>query len=65
MAGRSSLVTTAEQDAELRTLSRSDVYGEADRARAILLTLRGWTSGEVAEGRGSKPGYTWSLAEPG
>lgn len=30
-------------------LSRSDVRGEADRARAILLTLQGWTSLEVAE----------------
>jgi hypothetical protein len=52
MAGRSSLVATAEQEAELRVLSRSDVRGEADRARAILLTLQGWTSEEVAEAFG-------------
>ena len=33
-------------------LSRSDVCGEANRARAILLTLQGWTSLEVAEAFG-------------
>jgi transposase len=55
MAGRSLLVATAEQEAELRVLSRSDVRGEADRARAILLTLQGWTSGEVAEAFGVTP----------
>jgi transposase len=49
MAGRSSLAATGEQEAALRALSRSDVRGEADRARAILLTLQGWTSLEVAE----------------
>jgi len=55
MSGRSSLVATAEQDAELRVLSRSDVRGEADGARAILLTLQGWTSVEVAEAFGVTP----------
>ena len=55
MSGRSSLVATAEQEAELRVLSRSDVRGEADRARAILLTLQGWTSGEVSEAFGVTP----------
>ena len=55
MAGRSSLVATREQEAELRSLSRSDVRGEADRARAILLTLQGWTSPEVAEAFGVTP----------
>ena len=47
MAGRSSLVATRKQEAELRALSRSDVRGEADRARAILLILQGWTSPEL------------------
>ena len=55
MAGRSSLVATAEQEAELRVLSRSDVRGEADRARAILLTLQGWTSVQLAEAFGVTP----------
>ena len=52
MAGRSSLVATAEQKAVLRALPRSDVRGVADRARAILLTLQGWTSWQVAAASG-------------
>ena len=55
MPGRSPLVATAEQKAALQELSRSDVRGEADRARAILLTLQGWTSIEVAEAFGVTP----------
>ncbi len=39
----------------MRALSRSDVRGEADRARAILLILQGWTSLEVAEAFGVTP----------
>ena len=45
----------AEQKAALQELSRSDVRGEADRARAILLTLQGWTSLELAEAFGVTP----------
>ncbi len=55
MVGRSPLVATAEQEAELRALSRSDVRGEADRARAVLLTLQGWTSIQLAEAFGVTP----------
>ena len=55
MPGRSPLVATAEQKAALQELSRSDVHGEADRARAILLTLQGWTSLELAEAFGVTP----------
>lgn len=44
MAGRSSLIATAG-----RALSQPDVRSEADRARAVLPTLRGWTSLEIAE----------------
>ena len=55
MAGRSSLVAAAEQEAELRELSRSDVGAEADRAGAILLTLRGWTSVQLAAAFGVTP----------
>jgi transposase len=55
MAGRSPLVATAEQEAELRALSRSDVRSEADRARAVLLTLQGWTSVQLAEAFGVTP----------
>jgi transposase len=52
MAGRSRLSATPEQFAALRDLARSDVRGEADRARAILLTLSGWTSPRLAEAFG-------------
>src|SRR4051794_31092925 len=52
MSGRSPLLATAAQRAELQELARSDVRGEADRARAILLTLAGWTSPELAEAFG-------------
>lgn len=52
MSGRSPLSATSAQQVELRSLARSDVRGEADRARAILLTLTGWTSGQVAEAFG-------------
>jgi len=49
VAGQSLLVATAEQKAAPQALSRSDVRGEADRARAILLTLQGWTSPQLAQ----------------
>ena len=52
MAGQSRMCATAEQVAALRELARSEVRGEADRARAILLTLSGWTSVELAEAFG-------------
>lgn len=52
MSGRSWLSATSAQRAELAELARSEVRGEADRARAVLLTLAGWTSGEVAEAFG-------------
>src|SRR3954470_22229473 len=52
MAGRSPVVASDEQRCELEALSRSRERGEADRARAILLTLSGWTSGQIAEAFG-------------
>jgi transposase len=48
MPGRSFLCVTDEQKAALAELARSEVRGEADRARAVLLTLSGWTSGQIA-----------------
>jgi len=48
MAGKSPVKANDKQRAELRELSRSDDRGEADRARAILLTLKGWTSPAIA-----------------
>ena len=52
MAGRSPVVASTEQRCELEALSRSRDRGEADRARAILLTLAGWTSLRIAEAFG-------------
>ena len=53
MAGRSSLVASAEQETALRALACSSMRGEADRARAVLLTLAGWTAPEIGEAFGT------------
>ena len=52
MAGKSPLTATNEQRAALATLAGSRDRGEADRARAVLLTLAGWTSPRIAEAFG-------------
>ena len=49
MAGRSPVKASNEQRAALEVLAVSRNRGEADRARAILLTLDGWTSARIAE----------------
>jgi transposase len=48
MAGKSPVAASEEQKAALRTLAGSRDRGEADRARAVLLTLSGWTSPRIA-----------------
>ena len=55
MAGRPRVVATAEQREELRALAGSLDREEADRARAILLSLAGWSSFRVAEAFSVKP----------
>jgi transposase len=52
MAGKSSVTADEAQRRELVALSHSRDRGEADRARAILLTLSGCTSGRIAEAFG-------------
>ena len=52
MAGKSPLTATNEQRAALATLAGSRDRGEADWARAVLLTLTGWTSPRIAEAFG-------------
>ena len=52
MAGKSSVTADEEQRRELVALSHARDRGEADRARAIVLTLSGWTSGQIAEAFG-------------
>ncbi len=62
MSGRSSLVAGSEQRAALRELAGSAVRGAAseiatrfarNRARAILLTLDGWTAGQIGQAFGT------------
>ena len=48
MAGKSTLTADAAAQAALRGLSKSEHRGEADRARAILLTLEGRKAEENA-----------------
>jgi transposase len=52
MVGKSPVAAPEEQRRALMALSRSRDRGEADRARAIVLTLLGWTSGQIAEAFG-------------
>ena len=52
MAGKSPVTASDEQRAGLLALAGSRDRGEADRARAVLLTLAGWTSPEIAEAFG-------------
>jgi transposase len=49
MAGKSPVTASEEQKAQLEAVAASRDRGEADRARAILLTLAGWTSVRIAE----------------
>ena len=48
MAGKSPVVADEDQRRALASLARSRDRSEADRARAILLTLSGWTSPDIA-----------------
>ena len=52
MAGKSPLTASDEQTIALRALAGSRDRAEADRARAVLLTLSGWTSPRIAEAFG-------------
>jgi transposase len=52
MAGQSPLSASQEQRTALAALAGSRERGEADRARAVLLTLAGWTSPRIAEAFG-------------
>ena len=49
MAGKSQLTATAEQQAGLERQAASRDREEADRARALLLSLSGWTSARIGE----------------
>jgi transposase len=52
MGGKSPVAASEDQRAALTALAGSRERGEADRARAVLLTLSGWTSARIAEAFG-------------
>jgi Homeodomain-like domain len=52
MSGKSPVSASEDQRSALAALAGSRDRGEADRARAILLTLSGWTSPRIAEAFG-------------
>ncbi len=52
MAGKSPVQASEAQKAALQTLASLRERGEADRARAVLLTLAGWSSARIAEAFG-------------
>ena len=52
MAGKSPVTASDEQRGGLLALADLRDRGEADRARAVLLTLAGWTSSKIAEAFG-------------
>src|SRR3954469_11390065 len=52
MTGKSPLAATEDQRRALIALSRSRDRGEPDRARGILLTLLGWTTGQTSHAFG-------------
>src|SRR3954471_20555146 len=64
MAGNSPVVASEEQRRALMALSRSRDRGEADRSRAIVLTLLGWTGGQIAQASGVRgdTGRFWRSA---
>ena len=55
MAGRPRVEATTEEREELQALARSLDREEADRARALLLSLAGWSSFRIAEAFAVKP----------
>ncbi len=52
MTGRLPLSASEAERADLKWLAGSRDRGEADRARAVLLTLAGWTSPQIGEALG-------------
>ena len=52
MAGKSPMTATDEQKTALKALGHCADRAEADRARALLLTLDGWTSARIAQAFG-------------
>ncbi|MGH9790402.1 MAG: helix-turn-helix domain-containing protein [Candidatus Acidiferrales bacterium] len=55
MVGRPRVVATTAQVEELRVLAGSADRAEADRGRAVLLSLEGWTSARIGGAFGVRP----------
>src|SRR5271155_1914712 len=55
MVGPPRVASTADQLQELQDLARSDRRDEADRARAVVLSINGWASGQIARAFGVTP----------
>ena len=55
MVGHPRVVSSAEQLLALQELARSERRDEADRARAVVLSANGWTSGQIARAFGVTP----------
>ena len=52
MAGKSPVTATDDERTSLKAMAAGSDRAEADRARAIVLTLSGWTSARIAEAFG-------------
>lgn len=52
MVGKSAVTATVEQKMALKALAGGVDRAEADRARSVLLTLDGWSSGQIAQAFG-------------
>jgi hypothetical protein len=61
MPGKSTLTADAAEQAALRALSKSEQRDDADRARAILLTLERRRAGKIAAVLGVHP---WTAPSP-
>ena len=55
MPGRPRVSASSEQLRALQELAGSERRDEADRARAIVLSVNGWTSGQIARAFGVTP----------
>ena len=64
MSGKSPVTARDDQRAALKVMAGGADRAEADRARAILLTLGGWTSVRIAEAFGVREDTVrmWELA---
>lgn len=59
MLGRPRVKSTVEQLEGLQELARPDRRDEADRAHAVVLSINGWTSGQIARILGATPDSVW------